>query len=106
MTCTNSKNSRDLLIKMIKEQQYWIEMESKRVYNLAELIIDYIEGVRIDSKNVSDEVITYPPFGEISRELSELSIALEKVNFKKSIIREYKHQLYLIHGYYTSEWLG
>ena len=92
MTGTNLKNSNDLLIKMIKEQQYWIEWESERVTKLAELIINYLEQIKIESKNVSDEVITHPLFDEINRKLGLLSIALEKVNFKKGLTRDYKHQ--------------
>jgi hypothetical protein len=34
-------------------------MESKRVTNLAELVIDYKEQERIESENVGDGVITY-----------------------------------------------
>jgi len=59
---------------------------------LAELIINYLEQIKIESKNVSDEVITHPLFDEINRKLGLLSIALEKVNFKKGLTRDYKHQ--------------
>jgi hypothetical protein len=69
---------------MIKEQQYWIELESERVANFAELIIDYIERVLVNSKNASDAVIIYSTFGEINRKLSELSETFKKVNFMKA----------------------
>ena len=47
MTCSNSKDSNDLLIKMIKEQQYWIEKDLKKVNELAELVVSYLEQVRL-----------------------------------------------------------
>jgi hypothetical protein len=90
---------------MIKKEQYRIEKDSKKVTELAELCISYLEYTRLNSKNIDIEVITHPPFGEIHKKLVELSIALEEVSFRKGLIRDYKQQLYLINGFYASEWI-
>lgn len=104
MLNTNSTTLTELLIKMIKAEQHQIVGDTKKVAGLAKIVADYIK--RIETVNiVSDvDVISCPPYPKIKKKLDELEITNEKMNFRKGLIRDYIHQLYLINGYYTSEW--
>lgn len=105
MSYNKQTTSSELLIKLIKNEQHQIELDTKEVAELARIVTDYVK--RIETVNeVSDvEVISSPPYREIKKKLGELEIANEKMNFRKGLIRDYIHRLYLINGYYLGEWI-
>ena len=102
MTLKNTKELSVFLSKKIKEQEYCIKRDSKKVTELVKLVAGYVEEIRFDSKNIDDGTIIHPRFNIIFGKINEIAIAFEEINFRKQLIREYKQQLYLLEGYYTS----
>jgi hypothetical protein len=94
----NSNVLRDYLMKMIDQQHYWIEIESKKITELTEEIASFIEEVKIDSKDLNISHIIHQPFGELTKKLNKLSIAVERINFRKKVARDFQHELFLLKG--------
>lgn len=102
----NSKTTtKELLIKMIKAQQHEIEMDANEIKELTHSIVEQVKELEYNIRNSHVEVISYPPCNAIKSKLDELAAIYQNMNFRKNLIRDYIQQLYLLNGFYTSEWL-
>ncbi|MEK3937404.1 hypothetical protein MKY41_19105 [Sporosarcina sp. FSL W7-1349] len=94
-----------LLVKMIKEEEHQIKLDANEIMELTHEVAKCVEELHNTNEISNVEIICYPPYQEIKRKLDKLEIINQHMNFRKNLIRDYIQQLYLLNGFYTSEWL-
>lgn len=105
MLYNGKPNSKELLIKMIKEEQHQIKLDANEIMELTHEVARHVKELDNANEISNFEIISYPPFQEIKRKIDQLEFTNQHINFRKNLIRDYIQQLYLLNGFYTSEWL-
>ena len=103
MPANGNGKAKELLIKMIQEEQHQINHDVNEIIKLIHEVRQAVKELGDITDIYDSEVISWPPYQDIKNKLDILENINHHINFRKNLISDYTRQLYLLNSFYTSE---